>query len=227
MSGLLGAEAARFFRFALVGGTGFVVDAGLLTLLHNGAGIDPFTARLISISVSAFTTWRLNRVVTFGASDRSQASEGARYALVAALTAGLNYCLYAAGARRLAWRAADPRRHRRDACGHVLLLFRLFALRVCWRGGGARTAQFAQAIAPAAERHVQVEMRGVGGVRAWPQHRREIVAGALSDLRLEFRFRRPGFAPPIPTGLRSAKPNDFMSTALACACSLIFCCGSL
>ena len=102
MSGRLGAEAARFVRFALVGGTGFVVDAGLLTVLHNGAGFDPFTARLVSISVSAFTTWRLNRAVTFGASDRSQASEGARYALVAALTAGLNYCLYAAGADRLA-----------------------------------------------------------------------------------------------------------------------------
>jgi putative flippase GtrA len=106
MSGLLGAEAARFIRFALVGSTGFVVDAGLLTLLHNGAGVDPFTARLISISVSAFTTWRLNRVVTFGASDRSQASEGARYALVAALTAGLNYCLYALAL--VAWPDVPP-----------------------------------------------------------------------------------------------------------------------
>ena len=106
MSGLLGAEAARFIRFALVGSTGFVVDAGLLTLLHNGAGVDPFTARLISISVSAFTTWRLNRVVTFGASDRSQASEGTRYALVAALTAGLNYCLYALAL--VAWPDVPP-----------------------------------------------------------------------------------------------------------------------
>jgi putative flippase GtrA len=89
------AEAARFLRFALVGGTGFLIDAGLLTALHNGAGLDPFTARLVSISVSAFTTWRLNRALTFGASDRSQAVEGMRYALVATLTAGFNYCIYA------------------------------------------------------------------------------------------------------------------------------------
>lgn len=85
----------RFLRFALVGGTGFAIDAGLLAALHNGLGIDPFSARLVSIGASALTTWRLNRAITFGASDRSQASEGARYAAVAALTAGLNYLVYA------------------------------------------------------------------------------------------------------------------------------------
>ena len=91
----LAAEAGRFFRFALVGGTGFLIDAGLLVALHNGVGLDPFTARLISIIASAFTTWRLNRGLTFGASERSQAVEGIRYATVAVLTAAFNYCLYA------------------------------------------------------------------------------------------------------------------------------------
>jgi putative flippase GtrA len=89
-------EAARFLRFALVGGIGFVIDAGLLALLHYGVGLDPYSSRLISISASAFTTWRLNRSLTFGASDRSQANEGLRYALVAAATAGFNYAVYAA-----------------------------------------------------------------------------------------------------------------------------------
>jgi putative flippase GtrA len=88
-------EAARFLRFAFVGGIGFLIDAGLLAALHHGAGVDPFSARLVSIGVSSFTTWRLNRSLTFGASDRSQASEGFRYAIVAALAAGLNYLLYA------------------------------------------------------------------------------------------------------------------------------------
>lgn len=99
-------EAARFLRFALVGGTGFLIDAGLLALLHNGLGIDPFSSRLISICASAFTTWRLNRSLTFGASDRSQASEGFRYAFVAALTAAFNYCLYALAL--IAWPALPP-----------------------------------------------------------------------------------------------------------------------
>jgi putative flippase GtrA len=88
-------EAARFTRFAVVGGIGFLIDAGLLVLLHHGAGLDPFSSRLISISISAFTTWRLNRSVTFGASHFSQASEGLRYALVAAAAASFNYLVYA------------------------------------------------------------------------------------------------------------------------------------
>ena len=99
-------EAHRFVRFALVGGTGFVIDAGLLALLHHGAGLDPFPSRLVSISASALTTWRLNRTLTFGASGLSQASEGLRYGIVAALTAGLNYLIYAAAL--LLWPSLPP-----------------------------------------------------------------------------------------------------------------------
>jgi putative flippase GtrA len=88
-------EATRFLRFSLVGGAGFAVDAGLLAALHAGAGVDPFTARLVSMSAAAFSTWRLNRALTFGASASTQAAEGARYAIVATLTACLNYGLYA------------------------------------------------------------------------------------------------------------------------------------
>ena len=99
-------EAHRFFRFALVGGTGFVIDAGLLAMLHHGAGLDPFLSRLISISASAFITWRLNRGLTFGASGLSQASEGMRYGAVASLTAGFNYLVYAAAL--LMWPTLPP-----------------------------------------------------------------------------------------------------------------------
>lgn len=90
-----GAEAARFMRFAIVGSIGFAIDAGLLALLHNGAGVDPLLARLVSISASAFSTWRLNRSVTFGASHRKQAEEGLRYGVVAGGTAAFNYLVYA------------------------------------------------------------------------------------------------------------------------------------
>lgn len=106
MIALAKAEAGRFLRFAIVGGAGFLIDAALLTLLHDGAGLDPFSARLVSISVSAFTTWRLNRSLTFGASERSQGSEGLRYALVAAATAGFNYAVYVL--LLLAWPELPP-----------------------------------------------------------------------------------------------------------------------
>ncbi len=103
---LVKAEAPTFLRFALVGGTGFVVDALVLSLLHYVVGLDPFSARVVSMSSATFTTWRLNRVHTFGASERSQAHEGMRYATVAALAAGVNYGVYAAAL--LLWRGTPP-----------------------------------------------------------------------------------------------------------------------
>jgi len=100
------AEAARFLRFAVVGGAGAIVDIGLLAFLHYAGQFDPFSARLLSISAAAFSTWRLNRSLTFRASPYGQAAEGLRYAAVAASAAGLNYLLYAMAL--LAWPATPP-----------------------------------------------------------------------------------------------------------------------
>jgi putative flippase GtrA len=92
--GYAASETARFLRFALVGGVGFLIDVGLLAALYHGAELDPFSARAISIATAAFSTWRLNRRITFGASASRQTTEGFRYAVVAAMTAALNYILY-------------------------------------------------------------------------------------------------------------------------------------
>ena len=86
----------RLFRFACVGFAGFAVDTGALALLHHGIGLDPFTARIISIALAIFSTWRLNRTVTFGRSDSSQVAEGTRYYGVALITAGVNFAIYSA-----------------------------------------------------------------------------------------------------------------------------------
>ena len=85
--------AVRFSRFAIIGGLGYVVDAGL-TVTFIQSGLDPFTARLIAIPIAMFVCWRLNRALTFGASGTSQKSEGVRYALVATLAAIVNYAVY-------------------------------------------------------------------------------------------------------------------------------------
>jgi putative flippase GtrA len=86
----------RLFKFACVGFAGFTVDTGTLALLHHGAGLDPFSARIISIALAIFSTWRLNRSVTFGRSDTGQVSEGARYYGVALITAAVNFGIYSA-----------------------------------------------------------------------------------------------------------------------------------
>ncbi len=53
-----------FFRFALVGTGGFVVDAGLLWLLLQ-AGFDPYSGRIFSYIAAASFTFACNRIFTF------------------------------------------------------------------------------------------------------------------------------------------------------------------
>lgn len=84
----------KAIRFLIVGGLGFIVDAGVLALLvANDTG--PFAARIMSILLAMFVTWRLNRSLTFGASHDGQVREASRYFSVAAAVALLNYAIYA------------------------------------------------------------------------------------------------------------------------------------
>ena len=84
----------RLGSFAVAGGTGFVVDATVLTALMHFTPLGPFTARIFAIAAAMFTTWMINRTVTFGKSDRHVVQEGARYGFVAILGAALNYAIY-------------------------------------------------------------------------------------------------------------------------------------
>ena len=56
----------QFIIFCSVGLVGFMVDAGSLSVLKRGVGLDPVIARIISEFVIAMTvTWQLNRNLTF------------------------------------------------------------------------------------------------------------------------------------------------------------------
>jgi putative flippase GtrA len=69
----------RLMAFGLVGGVGFVVDAGILQLLYSWADMNPFAARAISFPCAVTATWILNKRFTFR--DRSVQATGNRYAL--------------------------------------------------------------------------------------------------------------------------------------------------
>lgn len=51
----------RLPGFALVGAIGFLVDAGILTLLMTGYDFGPYAARAVSFTAAVTTTWYLNR----------------------------------------------------------------------------------------------------------------------------------------------------------------------
>ncbi|MCX7220854.1 MAG: GtrA family protein [Burkholderiales bacterium] len=55
----------RFFSFALVGGVGFIVDAGILLILNSYFGLDPLLARIPSFLCAVTATWILNSYLTF------------------------------------------------------------------------------------------------------------------------------------------------------------------
>jgi putative flippase GtrA len=89
------AGASRFLRFSVVGGVGFVVDAGVLQALISLAGWGPVEARAVAIPVAVFATWLLNRTVTFPESSGGPALRSLlRYAAVSAAGAGVNFLVF-------------------------------------------------------------------------------------------------------------------------------------
>ena len=92
--------ASRFLRFALVGGGGFVVDAGVLWLMLHGLGADKYSGRLVSFLCAVTFTWWGNRNLTF--SDLRASGSGGMFRewltfLVAnALGGAINVGLYGA-----------------------------------------------------------------------------------------------------------------------------------
>lgn len=87
----------RVLSFAVVGGIGFVVDAGTTEGLVF-AGASPLEARVVAIAAAILTTFLLNRTMTFRSDRRGAAAvgEGGRYLVVALAVAAVNYAIYAA-----------------------------------------------------------------------------------------------------------------------------------
>ncbi len=82
-------------RFIIVGAIGFVVDGGILTLLHSLYDFSLLHARLMSFAAAVTVTWYLNRHHTFGADKDERAfQEWGRYAVVNSIGALLNLGIF-------------------------------------------------------------------------------------------------------------------------------------
>lgn len=91
----------QLLLFCIAGTLGFLVDAGVVSLLVNVSGWDPYLGRLVSFLCAVVATFAFNRRYTFAASERQSLSKQfARYLL--AMTGGfvVNYGAYAL----LVWR---------------------------------------------------------------------------------------------------------------------------
>lgn len=83
----------RFFRFALVGGLGFMVDASVLTLLVNGMGYGHYGSRAVSFTLAVTVTWLVNRRWVFQAGSPTR-REYSGYFVVQLLGAVINLAVY-------------------------------------------------------------------------------------------------------------------------------------
>jgi putative flippase GtrA/SAM-dependent methyltransferase len=83
----------RFFRFALVGGLGFVVDATVLTLLVNAMGYGHYLSRAVSFTLAVTVTWWINRSWVFRAGTPT-GREYSGYFLVQMVGAVTNLGIY-------------------------------------------------------------------------------------------------------------------------------------
>jgi putative flippase GtrA len=88
-------EFRQFIPFCVVGGIGFVIDAGILALLVHGTGLGPLLSRLVSFPCALTATWFLNRRVTFyHAVSNNPGQEWLRYALVSVAGSLINFIVY-------------------------------------------------------------------------------------------------------------------------------------
>lgn len=94
-------ELRQFVPFCIVGGIGFLVDAGILGLLVHSFGADPLLSRLLSFPCAMTVTWYLNRRVTFAhAVSKHSGQEWFRYALVSVAGNLINFIVYAVSISR-------------------------------------------------------------------------------------------------------------------------------
>jgi putative flippase GtrA len=83
----------QIMRFSIVGGLGFLVDAGVLkAMIYFGAG--PTIGRVISIWVTMTFTWMMHRTLTFAIRKAPSWGEYGHYVLSSLVGALINYAVY-------------------------------------------------------------------------------------------------------------------------------------
>ncbi len=92
---LIGLLGGSFFRYALVGTAGFLIDRLMLSAAMGLLGLNYFTGRLVSFSIAVMATWLLNRAFTFeGARSHPPLRQALVYVAVQVAGGVLNVGVY-------------------------------------------------------------------------------------------------------------------------------------
>src|SRR5215831_971219 len=84
----------RLFSFGLVGGIGFIVDAGTLLFLVKMLGLPPFGGRILSFITAATVTFVLNQRFTFKIDGPFSLKRWSFYLTTTAIGACINVGVY-------------------------------------------------------------------------------------------------------------------------------------
>ena len=91
----------QFFRFAIAGAAGFVVDTVILYLMLK-LGLGPYAGRVVSFLCAVFATWQINRRYTFDRpTSRSIWREWNEYLAAMICGGACNYAAYVAAIKLL------------------------------------------------------------------------------------------------------------------------------
>ena len=87
-------QGNQLIRFALVGSVGFMIDAGVMSLLMY-SGIHYIFARPLAFAPAVAATWLLNRLWTFSQTDRSRPGRQFWiYAAIQVFGASVNFLVF-------------------------------------------------------------------------------------------------------------------------------------
>ena len=86
----------KFFKFAIIGTIGFVVDATILLIFVNILNIEIYISRIASFCCAVLITWLLNRKFTFDLSsiNMKKSKEYIYYFIIQFIGVLINYTIF-------------------------------------------------------------------------------------------------------------------------------------